>query len=209
LYAPGLLAGNIILLGLVGIVVSRGIAKAEAVPFIMELPLYHRPDPQTIGFAIWVRTIAFVKKAGTVILAVSVIVWLLSYLPEGRVDDSLLASLGRLLAPIGAPMGLDWKMVTALLTSIVAKENVLATLGVLYGVGEKGLVAVLPTVMSRSSALALLTVLMLFIPCAATFAVMRREMAERRWFIASLLTMLGLSGVMGAVVYHVALWLGF
>jgi ferrous iron transport protein B len=186
---------------------GKTVEKKEAVPFIMELPLYHRPDPKTIGFAVWVKTIAFVKKVGTVILAVSVLVWLLSYLPTGNVEESLLAALGRFLAPIGAPMGLDWKMMTALLTSIVAKENVLATLGVLYGVGEKGLVAVLPTVMSRPSALALLTVLMLFIPCAATFAVMRREMAEHSWFIASIVVMLSLSAIMGAIVYNGALWL--
>jgi len=73
------------------------------------------------------------------------------------VETSILARFGRFLAPLGSPLGLDWKVLTALLTSIVAKENVVATLGVLYGVGDEGLVNVLPTVLSRASALSLLT----------------------------------------------------
>jgi ferrous iron transport protein B len=112
------------------------------------------------------------------------------------------------LEPIGRPLGLDWKMMTALLTSLVAKENAVATLGVLYGVGEQGLLQTLPSVMSHASALSFLTVVMLFVPCAATIAVMRREMADRLWFISSLVLTFVVSYLGGMAAYRIALWAG-
>jgi ferrous iron transport protein B len=174
----------------------------------MELPLYHRPDPRTIVHTVRTRTSAFIRKAGTVILTVSILVWLLSYFPDGRTETSILAWIGRFLEPIGRPLGLDWKMMTALLTSLVAKENAVATLGVLYGVGEQGLLQTLPSVMSRASALSFLTVAMLFVPCAATIAVMRREMADRLWFFSSLALTLVVSCLGGMAAYRIALWAG-
>ncbi|HYA14631.1 MAG TPA: ferrous iron transport protein B, partial [Syntrophales bacterium] len=203
-----LLAMNILVLGVIGILINKFILKDEPMPFIMELPLYHKPDPRTIGIVVWARTVAFVKRAGTVILTVSILIWFLSYVPGGRVEDSVLAWLGRLLEPIGNPMGLDWKMLTALITSFVAKENAIATLSVLYGVGEHGLLQVLPNAVSHASALAFLVVLMLFIPCAATVAVMKREMGSWKWFVSSLLLMLAVSFLGGVIAYHLALWVG-
>jgi ferrous iron transport protein B len=132
----------------------------------------------------------------------------LSYLPYGRVEDSLLAGIGRFIEPLGRPLGLDWKMMTALLTSIVAKENAVATLGVLYGVGDEGLVRVLPAVMAPASALAFLVVLMLFIPCAATVAVMKRELGSWTWFGASFALMLSLSFLCGMIAYRLAVLIG-
>ncbi len=203
-----LLAANILLLGMTGMIINRFVLKDEPMPFIMELPLYHKPDMRIIGMVIWSRTIAFVKRAGTVILAVSVLVWVLSYLPHGRVEDSFLAGIGQFIEPVGRPLGLDWKMMTALLTSIVAKENAIATLGVLYGVGDEGLVRVLPAVMTPASALSFLVVLMLFIPCAATVAVMKRELGSWTWFGASFALMLSLSFFLGLIAYRLAIWIG-
>ena len=203
-----LLAANILLLGMTGMIINRFVLKDEPMPFIMELPLYHKPDMRTIGMVIWNRTIAFVKRAGTVILAVSVLVWVLSYLPHGRVEDSFLAGIGHFVEPLGRPLGLDWKMMTALLTSIVAKENAIATLGVLYGVGDEGLVRVLPAVMAPASALSFLVVLMLFIPCAATVAVMKRELGSWSWFGASFALMLSMSFFLGFLAYRLAIWIG-
>lgn len=200
---------NIVVLGIVGMTVHHVFMKEEPTPFIMELPLYHQPDPKTIVMVVWSRSMAFIKKAGTVILVVSVLVWLLSYFPDGRTDTSILAWIGRLLEPLGRPLGLDWKMMTALLTSIAAKENAVATLGVLYGVGDQGLLQILPTVMGHASALAFLTVLMLFVPCAATVVVMRREMNDRVWFTVSILLTLVISYFGGAAAYRIALWFGF
>jgi len=209
LVAWALLSVNILALGAVGIVVTRLFLKNEPTPFVMELPLYHKPDLRTIGTVVWIRTLSFVRKAGTIILAVSVAVWLLAYFPDGKVETSILAWLGRFIEPFGSPIGLDWKTLTALLTSIVAKENVIATLGVLYGVGEEGLVKVLPTVLGSASALSLLTVLMLFVPCAATAVVMKQEMGNRGWFYGAIAAMLLISLCGGFVAYRLALWAGW
>ena len=203
-----LVAMNILVLGATGMIAHTLLIKDAATPFIMELPLYHQPNPKTILNVIAARTVAFIRKAGTVILTVSILVWLLSYFPDGQTETSILAGIGRFLEPLGRPLGLDWKMMTALLTSLVAKENAVATLGVLYGVGDQGLLETLPTVMSHASALAFLTVVMLFVPCAATIEVMRREMADRLWFGASLLLTLAVSYLGGMAAYRIALWTG-
>ncbi|MEE9911305.1 MAG: ferrous iron transport protein B [Deltaproteobacteria bacterium] len=196
-----ILAVNIAVLGLAGALVNKSLREQDA-PFIMELPIYHRPDAKTILMVIWARIVAFIRKAGTVILGVSVVVWILSYFPTGAVEESFLGSFGKLIQPLGIPLGLDWKMITALLTGLVAKENVVATLGVLYSVGKDGLVAVLPTVMSHASAAAFLVVMMLFIPCAATVAVLRQEMNSNKWFYATLAMTLVVSYLGGAVAYQ-------
>ncbi len=200
---------NILVLGAVGMTVHAFVLKEEPTPFIMELPLYQRPNPRTIGQVVWSRTVSFVKRAGSVILLMAILVWLLAYFPDGKTETSILAAIGHVLEPIGRPLGLDWRMVTALISSIVAKENAVATLGVLYGVGDQGLLKVLPQVMSHASALAFLTVLMLFVPCAATVAVMRREMVDRIWFYSSLVLTLVISYLGGLIAYRLALWLGF
>jgi len=199
---------NILLLGVVGMAASRFFLKGEAMPFIMELPLYHKPNFRTIGTVVWFRTASFIRKAGTIILAVSVAVWVFAHWPGATVEESALAWIGRLLEPLGSPLGFDWRLITALLTSIVAKENAIATLGVLYGVGDEGLVKVLPQVLAPASALAFLVVLMLFVPCAATLAVMRREMDSWRWFSASFAAMLVLSIAAGIASYNLARMLG-
>lgn len=202
-----IVALNIVVLGIAGIFVNKTLWKQDA-PFIMELPIYHTPDLKTIMIVIWSRTLSFVRKAGTVILAVSLIIWFLSYFPKGTIENSFLASFGRLLQPLGVPIGLDWKMITALLTGLVAKENVVATLGVLYSVGRDGLSTILPSIMNPSSAAAFLVVMMLFIPCAATVAVLKKEMNSNKWFYSSILMTLLVSYLGGIAAYNLLRWLG-
>lgn len=205
--AWSILALNIAVLGLAGALVNKTLWRQDA-PFIMELPIYHTPDARAILMVIWSRIIAFVRKAGTVILAVSVIIWLVSYFPAGVVEKSWLASLGRLIEPLGVPLGLDWKMITALLTGLVAKETVVATLGVLYSVGEGGLSGILPSVMSHASAAAFLVVMMLFVPCVATIAVLRQEMNSSKWFYSTIIMTLIVSYLGGMAAYQVVRLLG-
>ncbi|HBI47580.1 MAG TPA: ferrous iron transporter B, partial [Smithella sp.] len=202
-----IVALNIFVLGIAGIFVNKTLWKQDA-PFIMELPIYHTPDLKTILMVIWSRTLSFIRKAGTVILGVSLIIWLLSYFPKGVVEESFLASFGKLLQPLGVPLGLDWKMITALLTGLVAKENVVATLGVLYSVGRDGLSNILPTIMSHESAAAFLVVMMLFIPCAATVAVLKKEMNDNKWFYATIVMTLAVSYLGGIAAYNLVRWLG-
>ncbi len=203
-----LVSMNVIMLGIVGMVISRLFLREEQVPFIMELPLYHKPDFRTIGIVVWHRTIAFIKKAGTVIFAFSIILWIMANIPGGSVEESMLGKLGKVLEPIGKPLGLDWRMVVALLSSIIAKENSVATLGVLYNVGDQGLIPVLSTLIPHASALSFLVVLMLFIPCAPTIVVMKQEMNDRLWFAVSFLFMLFISYIGGMAAYKIALAAG-
>ncbi|HUJ89624.1 MAG TPA: ferrous iron transport protein B [Syntrophorhabdales bacterium] len=199
---------NIVVLGLSGMVISKFFLKGEPTPFIMELPLYHKPDARTIGIVIWSRMVAFVQKAGTVILLVSIVIWVLSNVPGGTIETSILGYVGKAIEPVGRPLGLTWQEMVALVSSLLAKENSIATLGVLYGVGREGLQVVLPRVMGQASAFAFVVVLMLFIPCAATVTVMKQEMGSWRWFLGSLLFMLLVSFLVGVIAFRAALFAG-
>jgi len=203
-----LMALNMVVLGLTGIFIKSTIFKEESMPFIMELPLYHKPDIKTIAMAVWSSMVAFIKKAGTIILAMSMVVWVFSYLPYGNVETSLLATVGRWIEPAGIPLGLDWKMITALFSSLVAKENSIATLGVLYGLGEEGIRPLLSRFMPPASTLSFLVVQMLFLPCVATIGVMKQEMGNWKWFASALGMTLAVSYAGGIIAYRVALWLG-
>jgi ferrous iron transport protein B len=199
-----LVAFNLLVLASVGMLANRVLFHSEGMAFIMELPLYHWPNLRTISLQVWHRTLAFLRHAGTIILAVSTLVWFLASIPGPTIEASLLAGLGRLLAPLGRLMGLDWRMMVALLTSFIAKENTIATLGVLYRAGEgvTGLAQALAADISPRSALAFLIVQMLFIPCAATVAVMRQELNSWRWTIFSILLLLVVSFGAGVGIYQ-------
>jgi ferrous iron transport protein B len=206
----GLLSLNMILLGVIGVVLHELVLGGEHVSFIMELPLYHAPNVRTIGLSVWQRTVEFVKEAGSVILVVSVVVWAFSTLPEGNIETSYLASIGRLLIPLGALMGLGWQMMVALLTSFIRKENTIATLSVLYGSSSEGIspTAALRAALTPAAALAFLAVQMLFIPCVATVATIRQGTNSWRWTLFSIALLLAVSFAVGIVIYQVAQLLG-
>ncbi len=196
----GLLALNLGILALLGVLFNRVILKGEQTVFIMELPLYHLPNPRTIGLYVWHNIVAFLQKAGSAILIASLVIWALSYFPAGGdVTRSYLASAGRALEPVGRWMGLSWPMLVALLTGFVAKENVIATLGVLYGDFE----SVLPTLLSGPAALSFLVVQMLFIPCIATVAAIKQETRSWAWTGLSVGLSLALSLIAGILVYQI------
>ncbi len=199
----------LVILALSGIVAKRFFLNGEASSLIMEMPLYHMPNARTILIATWQRLMAFLKKAGTVILAVSVIIWLLATLPNGDIDSSYLATIGRFLEPLGALMGLNWRAVVAVLTSFVAMENAVATLGVLYGAGQTAgsLAKALRPEFSTASALAFLAVEMLFIPCVATVAVVKQETASWKWALIDIAFLATLTLIGGILIYNVALLL--
>ncbi len=199
----GLILLNLAVLAVLGKILNVVLFRRHHMAFVMELPLYHLPNPRTIGLTVWRRSIAFVRKAGTVILGVSVAVWFLASFPGGNVDQSLLAGIGRLLEPLGRLMGFDAYLMVALLTSFIAKENSIATLGVLYGAEEETLGYVLRNTLSLRTALAFLVVEMLFIPCVATVAVIRQETGSLRWTAISVLLLLAISLIAGVVVYQV------
>lgn len=202
--AAWLLTGlPLVVLALSGIVIRGLFLRGEQSAFIMEMPLYHVPNRRTIGLVVWQRSLAFLRKAGTVILAVSVVIWALATLPHGEIDTSYLATMGRVLEPLGGLMGLDWRAMLALLTSFVAKENAVATLGILYGVGEDvgALSAALSGHFVPASGMAFLVAQMLFIPCVATLAVIRQETASWKWALINVLY-LGVLALVGAVLAY-------
>ena len=195
--AWGLVIFSLLVLVGLGQLLHRFILKGEQVAFIMELPLYHLPNFQTIGLYVWQNAVAFLKKAGTIILGVSIIIWIFSYFPTGNPAESYLSLTGRWLEPLGAWMGLPWQAMTALLTSFIAKENTIATLGILYG----DLETVLPTALTPAAALAFLVVQMLFIPCVAVVATIKQE-TNTKWMLVSLGMLLLISWVAGVTVYQ-------
>jgi ferrous iron transport protein B len=199
-----LVALNLLVLAGIGVLANRTLFHGEQMAFIMELPLYHLPNLRTISLQVWHRTLAFIRHAGTIILAVSVAVWILASIPGSTIEESLLAGLGKLLAPLGQLMGLDWRMMVALLTSFLAKENTIATLGVLYytGEGEISLAQALAGDLSPVSALTFLVVQMLFIPCVATVAIMHQETGSWRWTIFSIVLLLVISFGVGIAIYQ-------
>jgi ferrous iron transport protein B len=205
LVALGLVATSLVVLAAVGILVNRLILRGERAAFIMELPLYHRPNGRTMGIQVWQNTTDFLRKAGTLILIMSVIIWALSVLPQGELETSYLASAGKALAPLGSLMGLDWEMLVALLSSFVAKENSIVTMGVLFGGGEESasLNAALAGALTPAAALAFLVVQMLFIPCAATIAAIKQESKSWAWTALTVGVLLALSLVGGIMAYQI------
>ncbi|MBE3143979.1 MAG: ferrous iron transporter B, partial [Planctomycetes bacterium] len=204
----GLVLLAVALLVVSGALLNRVLFKGQRSAFIMEMPLYHLPNWRTIGMIVWQRSLSFLKKAGTTILGISIVVWALSMLPGGSLQTSYLAQLGRLVEPVGRWMGLDWRLTVALLTSFMAKENAIATLGVLFGSGGGNLAQQLAATYSTATALSFLTVSILFIPCATTVAVIRQETGSWLWTLLNVAFMLALSVGVATLVYAVTSRIG-
>ncbi len=201
----GMILLALVVLALSGMLINKTVFRGRRAAFIMELPLYHLPNGRTIGLLVWQRTLAFLKKAGTLILVVSVVVWALSVLPGGEIETSFLAQIGRLLEPVGRLMGFDWRLMVALLTSFIAKENSIASLGVLFSAGEEaGLAETLAATFPAPTALAFLVVQMLFVPCVATVAVVRQETGSWRWTFFNVGFLLLVSWAAGAGAFWLA-----
>jgi ferrous iron transport protein B len=205
----GLVLLSMLTLVMSGALLNKVIFKGQRSAFIMEMPLYHIPNSRTIGLLVWQRSISFLKKAGTTILAMSLVIWVLSTLPNGNLDQSYLVQFGKWIEPVGRWMGFDWRLTVALITSFPAKENAIATLGVLFGNHPNAaLTQTLNASFSTASALSFLVVTMLFIPCMATVAVIRQETNSWGWTLLNIALLLAISIGAGAGVYHLALAIG-
>jgi ferrous iron transport protein B len=201
----GLILLTLVVLAASGVLINTLVLKGRRSAFIMELPLYHVPNARNILLSTWHRCVEFLKKAGTVILPVSVGVWVLSYLPAGEVETSYLASLGRWIAPVGGIIGFDWRLIVALMTSFVASENSLASLGVLLGAEPGlGLRSVLAAQYSVPAGLAFMAVQMLFVPCLGTVAAIRQESGSWGWTLFSIVHLSVVSVLAGAALYWLA-----
>ncbi len=207
----GLVGLSLLVLSLLGLILNRLVLRGEPAAFIMELPLYHVPNIRTIAIAVWQNLTAFVKKAGSVILIMAVLVWALSTFPGPGIENSLLGRLGQILEPLGQLMGLPWPMLVALLTSFVAKENTIATLGILYRVETEGAAwsQAISGALTPAAGLAFLAVQMLFVPCVATVAAIKQETHSWKWTVLSVGLLLVLSLIAGVTIYQVAVLLGW
>ena len=170
----------------------------EPAPFVMELPAYHMPTVSNVLRSMWERAWSFIKKAGTIILLSTIILWFLmnfgwvdgnfGMLEAEQLNDSILATIGNVIAPIFAPLGWgDWKMAVAAVTGLIAKENVVATFGVLFGfaeVAEDGqeIWGTLANSMSQIAAYSFLVFNLLCAPCFAAMGAIKREMNNAKWF---------------------------
>ena len=170
----------------------------EPAPFVMELPAYHLPTVGNVLRSMWERGWSFIKKAGTIILLSAIVLWFLqgfgwidgsfSMLEAEELDNSILAAIGGVIAPIFAPLGWgDWKMAVAAVTGLIAKENVVSTFGILFGyaeVAEDGaeIWATLASAMTAAAAYSFLVFNLLCAPCFAAMGAIKREMNNRKWF---------------------------
>jgi len=206
--ALGVIAISLVVLVVLGLLMNRFVFGSKRSALMMELPLYHEPNPRTIGLISWQRTTAFIKRTGTVILVVSIIIWILSYFPGGSIEESVLGRIGIWLEPFSKLMGLSWQPMVALLTSFVAKENTIATLGVLLGGGNAGLSQALRGILTPAAAIAFLVAQVLFVPCVATLSAIRQETGGWRWVAFSLSLQLVLSFSLAIAVFQIARLLG-
>lgn len=203
---------SLALVVLMGLSLRKLVLRGEHPPFVMELPPYHRPTITGLAMHTWERAGVFVKRAGTIIVLVSVLVWVLSSFPSGaELGDTYAGQLGRLFEPLGKLMGFDWRIMLALLFGFAAKEMTIATLGILYGFEEEEtLAAALTASWTPFVAYTFLVVQMIYVPCLASVAVMKRETNSWKWTVFGVGYSLILALIMGMLVYAVGHYaLGF
>ena len=199
---------------LVGIIAAKVLSKTaftgKPVPFVMELPNYRMPSLKSVLLLMWEKAWDFIRRAFTVIFAATIVIWFLQHFDvrlnvvgEGS-TDSLLAIIGTWIAPVFAPLGFgDWRVATALLTGLMAKEAVISTLGVLMNVGANLGSAALGGLFTLPSAVSFLVFCLLYTPCVAAIASIRRELSAKwavgvavgqcviAWFAALLVHLIG------------------
>ncbi len=185
-------------IGMASIIVSGIMLKktkmfaGEPAPFVMELPAYHLPTVGNVLRSMWERGWSFIKKAGTIILLSTILVWFTTYfgvvdgqfrmLSEDQIDSSILASIGNLIAWIFIPLGWgNWQATVASITGLVAKENIVGTLGILYGGGDGTVYQNLAAAFNEITGYSFLVFNLLCAPCFAAIGAMKREMNNAKW----------------------------
>ena len=224
----GWVAWSAYFVGVAAIICSGIILKktklfaGDPAPFVMELPAYHMPTVGNVLRSMWERGWSFIKKAGTIILLSTIILWFLmsfgwvdgkfGMLDAEQLNDSILASIGNVIAPIFAPLGWTkagegWKMAVAAITGLIAKENVVATFGMLFGfaeVAEDGseIWGNLAQVMTPIAAYGFLVFNLLCAPCFAAMGAIKREMNNAKWFWFAIGYQCGLAYIVSLCIYQ-------
>jgi ferrous iron transport protein B len=189
---------------LVALISKNTVFRGEAVPFVMELPNYRMPGAKNVLLLLWDKAKDFLQRAFTVIFLASIVVWFLQSF-DFRLNlvtepqTSILAVVAGKLSPVFALQGFgDWRIVTALIAGFMAKESVVSTISVLFGEG-----AAVAAVLGTTSALSLLVFCLLYTPCIAAVASVKRELG-RKWACAIVLFQCGIAWIMSLAVYLIA-----
>jgi ferrous iron transport protein B len=188
---------------------------------MMELPQYHWPVARQLLLGLWQRVLIFLRRVGGIILALTVLLWLLASFPTPpagtagpAIEYSFAGTLGRWLAVIFEPIGFNWQISIALVPGLAAREVVVGALGTVYAIGATGddaaslLVPLIADTWSLATALALLAWFVFAPQCLATLAVVRRETGGWKWALVMAAYLFGFAYVAAWITYHVALALG-
>jgi ferrous iron transport protein B len=210
LYAAGAIAALA-----VAFVFRKILWRGAAEPFIMELPAYKAPDPKNVARNVLLRAEIFLKRAGTTILSMMVLIWFLSTVPRPpagargpAIDYSFAGLIGHAIQPLLAPIGFNWQMSVALVPGMAAREVVVGALGTVYAIGEDQpgrLANTLAGHWSLPTALAFLAWYVFAPQCASTLAVIRRETNSWKWAAVTFVYMLALAYVAALLVYQIAI----
>ena len=208
LYVTGMAVGI-----LVALVLKATGFRGAPVPFVMELPNYRMPSAKSVGLLLWEKAKDFLERAFTVIFMATIIIWFLQTF-DARLNvvtdsaDSLLALVGQLISPLFAPLGFgDWRMVTALISGFTAKEAVVSTLAVLLGTSMAELGSALTAVFTPLTAVSFLVFTLLYTPCVAAVATIRRELGSSLKAFGVVLLQCGVAWAAAFVAYHVGMLL--
>lgn len=216
--SEGLVIFSLYLLGialaiLMGVLFKRFLLKGGTSHFVMELPPYRVPTIKSTFIHMWERGSSFIRKAGTIILAVVVLVWVLSNLPAGveyASKESFLGQIGSFISPIFKPAGFGtWEATVALVFGILAKEVVVGVLGVIYGVEGAGLTEAIAQYWTPLSAYAFMVMSLIYIPCVATIGAIKRETNSWGWTAFTVGYSLALGWIMAVIVYQAGRLFGF
>lgn len=192
----------------------------DPAPFVMELPAYHWPTVGNVLRSMWERGWSFIKKAGTIILLSTIVLWFLmnfgwgdgtfGMLEAEQLNDSILAHIGSVIAPIFVPLGWgDWKMAVAAVTGLIAKENVVGTFGILFGFAEVNadngieIWGQLAGSMTAVAAYSFLVFNLLCAPCFAAMGAIKREMNNAKWFWFAIGYQTGLAYIVSLCIYQI------
>ena len=188
----------------------------DPAPFVMELPAYHWPTVSNVLRSMWERGWSFIKKAGTIILMSTIVLWFLmnfgwvdgsfGMLEAEQLNDSILASIGSVIAPLFAPLGWgDWKMAVAAVSGLIAKENVVGTFGILFGFGEvaEDGAEIWGQLAGSLSTVAAYSFLVFNLLCAPCFAAIKREMNNTKWFFTAIGYQTLLAYVVSLCIYQI------
>ena len=204
LYVTGILLGI-----LLALVLKNTAFRGQPVPFVMELPNYRMPSARSVGLLLWEKARDFLERAFTVIFLATIIIWFLQTF-DAKLNvvtdsaDSLLAMVGQFISRIFKPLGFDdWRVATALISGFTAKEAVVSTLGVLLGTNVAALGSLLGSLFTPLSALSFLVFTLLYTPCVAAVAAIRRELRSFWKMLGVVILQCGVAWLAGMLVYQI------